>query len=223
MEVHRNAAPVQPQRVLQSGGKEAGSVRPPPGGHQHGVGLGRLRLALGRKGARQRLALPLHPLYDGAGVDPDPPLFQQHGQVLTQLPVQRGQDAVHGLDDGDLGAQGAAQAGKLHADDPAADDGQPGIEPPVGQQLVAGDHAGQVQPRHRRLCGNCARGDEDVPALQHLFPHPDLSRLLHPGGAPEKLHLVALQQALHTGAELTGDLVLPGGHGPVVEAHALRL
>ena len=96
--------------------------------------------------------------------------------LLGTVAVHRRQDALHRLHDGHLAAQRSKDAGKLHADDTAADD-EDFLCKAVGlgklrvvQQFVAGDDAWQVESWNRRAGRNRTGRDQNIFCMKDFFP-----------------------------------------------------
>ena len=177
----------------------------------------------------QAVAGLLQRLHHGVGQHLHALLFQDLLEVLAQLTVHVGQQAVHALHQRDGAAQIAVEGGELHADDAAADDDQRVIEPVAAlQQLVGGHNAGQLQPGDGRPHVDGAGGDED--ALRGIARHPAVRRRhIHFAGggdaahALDEVHLGGLQQAVDAAAQLLGHAALVGEDLLHIEGSACRV
>ena len=200
--VHLQDAAVQ--LGLEPLGEEALPGGPAAYGAQHRLAGDGVGLAPGAEADPQALLARLHPLHQGVGADAHVLLFQNQRQVLAQLPVQHGQQPVQPFQDGDLTAQVGEEAGKLDADDPAADDHQGAVETVRAlQQLLAGEHPGQLHPGQGQAHGRGTGGDQD--ALGGNYRKLSVGGAdLHPvgrqdpGTAPQQGDLCAFEHALHS-------------------------
>ena len=104
----------------------------------------------------------LQRLHHGVGQDFDALFLHDLLEVLAQLTIHIGQQAIHAFYQRDGAAQIAVEGGELHADDAAANDDQRVIEPVTAlQQLVGGHDAGKRQPGDGRPHVDRAGGDQD--------------------------------------------------------------
>ena len=225
--VHQQA--LAPDLGIHALGKHAVPIGPAADGAQHlfaGDGLFR---ALLQQVDAQAVAGLLQRLHHGVGQHLDALFFQNLLEVLAQLTVHVGQQAVHALHQRDGAAQIPVKGGELHADDAAADDDQRVIEPVAAlQQLVGGHDAGQFQPGDGRPHIDGAGGDED--ALRGVACHPAVRRRhIHFAGggdtahALDEIHLGGLQQAVDAAAQLLGHAALVGEDLLHIEGSACRV
>ena len=171
--IDKNAAPVHGGNVLQPFEKSLGQGSSAHG-HQYLLRGSFLGLSLFFIGADQgSLSVFIHLLPDalehGGGMDVHILLFQNHFQVLAKFLVQGGQDPVQGLDHCYPGAQGCVQAGKLHAYDASADDGQRLQRFPVVQDEITVHDSRKIHARQGQLHRRRAGGDEQSGSLDHFL------------------------------------------------------
>ena len=140
---------------LAAVGKQSLQIGLPADGAQHHFSGGRAGDVFGDKVDGGAVFAFGHVLHHGVQMQPDASLFQDLRQILAQLPVHGGQQAVHALDNGDVAAQVVVEGGELHADHAAPDDDNGPVQVVAAlQQLVRGEHAGQVQSGNRGSCGH---------------------------------------------------------------------
>jgi hypothetical protein len=189
---------------VQADGLQALGVRRDADGddaHRGGQGLG---LAADLDGHRDAVLGLLDLGHLGADAEGDAALLEGLLGGLGDLGVLDRHDAVHGLDDGDLGAQGAVEAGELDADGARADDDQRLGHGLGGQGVAIGPDLVAVRDRAdgRDVAGPGAAGQDhalglDRAAAAGLQGHDDLGRraaLLELGLALDDLDLVLLHQ-----------------------------
>ena len=204
---------------------KAHAVGLPPSGDQH-IFRADLALHAAFLVAQQLLAvLVLHGLHPGAQLHADALLgellrrsIRQGGVHVTQQPGQH-------LHHRHMAAEGMQDAGKLAADDAAADHRQALGHGGEGQELRAVDDALALQSGNGRHGVGRTGGDEDVlglidhaaAAVLHLSGGEDL------GLSQDDIHLVLLQQEADTTHQLLNNAVLPGDHGGIIHAVQLGL
>lgn len=179
----------------------------PADGAQHHLALDLGALALLGKADGVTLLRLLHLFHTGSGKDLYAPLFQNHAEILTHLPVHVGQDPVHGLQYRDPAAQHLVEGGKLHADDAAADDHQRLAHLIlVLQQFVGGQCV--FQPGDGGTGGDGAGGDENLIGGVDLALHLNLVGGQNGAGTPDQVHLLLTEEPLNALPQLLGHLSL---------------
>ena len=143
-------------------GKEPLRVGPPANGAEDSLPGGGLLPALSVEADPHASLRFLQAGDIRSGVHSNSPLFKNHAEVLSQLPIQRRQQAVHSLNHCHLTAKIRVKRGKLHPDHTSADHDQRLVKPPVLQQVIGGHDLRQVQPWNRRASGHRPCCQQDV-------------------------------------------------------------
>ena len=193
-------------------------------GDEHHIGLDGLRRAAGGglEGERRALAGVLHLRDLGAELELEALLAEDALEVLGDLPVHAGQDAVEILDHGHLGAEAAPHGAELQADHAGADDHEALRHALELERAGGGDHDLLVDLDARQAGHVRARGDDDVLRLEHLVRavlgrHLDLAGGGDARGAEEGIDLVLLEQELDALDVAVDALLLEGLHRLEIE------
>ena len=152
--------------------KQAFCVRPSPGADEDPVCLGDAFFLLFGIDAFQRAAsifLPAYLLHEGAGMDINIPLLQQHLQALGQFFIHVRDDAGQRLQDRDLHAKSTENRCELNADHSAADDQKPVKKLPLLKQFIAGHNIFKVGAFNGRNRGPGPGCDQDKTSAQDLL------------------------------------------------------
>ena len=109
-------------------------------------------------------------LEGGADVEGDPALLERALEDLGDGLVLGGDQPGQRLDDRDVGAEGAPDAGELAADDAAAEHDHRARDVVQGQRVLGGDHPVPVDLEAGQRAGVGAGGEDDrasdVPACR---------------------------------------------------------
>ena len=213
----------------QAVSEHAVPIGPAANGAQHlFAGDGLFRALLHHMDGQAVLRL-LQRLHHGVGQDFDTLLLHDLLEVLAQLTIHVGQQAIHALHQRDGAAQVAVEGGELHADDAAADDDQGVIEPVAAlQQLIGGHHARKIKAGDGRPDIDGACGDEDT--LRGIAVHRAVGGGdIHFAGRGDAAHalnqvdLGGLEKSVDAAAQLFGHTALIGEDLAHVEAGARRV
>ena len=123
--------------------------------------------------------LPAYLLHEGAGMDINIPLLQQHLQALGQFFIHVRYDAGQRLQDRDLHAKGTENRCELNADHSAADDQKPVKKLPLLKQFIAGHNIFKVSAFNGRNRGPGPGCDQDKTSAQNLLFSIFQTRYLH--------------------------------------------
>ena len=158
-----------------------------------------------------------------AGAEGDAALAEGALQHLRRGLVLGGDQPGQGLDDGDLGAEGAPHARELDADDTAAEHDHRRRHPVEAQRLLGGDHALAVDLEAGQRAGVGAGGEHEVVPVYVASPTVTVTGAGHPALALDDGDPAGLDQPGEALEEPAHDAVLVGvdaGHVDAVERGA---
>ena len=153
----------------------------------------------------------------GGGVEFDPVLRERLLERGTDFRVLDGEDAIHHLDDGHLGAVGAVEIGELDPDGAGSDDDHGLGLLLESHRVLRPDHLFPVEGKEGQSARDTTGREEDIRGrvdFAFSFGVDDLDFAVRgeTAGAADVVDLVLLKEELDPAGELVGNLTRASDH-----------